>query len=107
MKYPSVTSNVPSEVGFIWHEYSHSSFLRHRFFFSWYNFFHILMFFCLTFKTIYGQAWWLTPVISTLERLRKNDCHQFKVRLGYSVRLVSKKKKKQSQRDGSGYSSRE
>ena len=36
-------------------------------------------------KECYNVAWCLAPVISVLERLRKEDFGQLKVRLGYIV----------------------
>lgn len=33
-----------------------------------------------------SQAWWLMPIIPALKRLRQEDCHKFKVKLGYIVR---------------------
>lgn len=34
------------------------------------------------------QAWWLTPVILELKRLRQGDCHEYEVTLGYRMRLL-------------------
>lgn len=40
-----------------------------------------------------SQAFWCTPLIPGLGRLRKEDYHKFKARQGYIVRLRLKKKK--------------
>jgi hypothetical protein len=48
-------------------------------------------------KKLESQAWWHTPVIPALRRLREEE-HEFEVRLGYIIRPNLKKKKKEKRK---------
>jgi hypothetical protein len=34
---------------------------------------------------IFSQAWWYTPIIPALRRLRQQEDHKFETRLGYII----------------------